>query len=87
MFQMGMIIQLTLSWFNVLRSACTLNHLTDCRLVSKLYQFVTVQCSVMINNNLPSMTHHKTHQSFRGTSYKLLLRGQAATGFLNNRMP
>jgi hypothetical protein len=34
----------------VLRSAGTLNHLTDRRQASKLDQFITIQCSVVINN-------------------------------------
>jgi hypothetical protein len=31
MFHMGSVLQITSRWFNVLRSALTLNHLTDCR--------------------------------------------------------
>jgi hypothetical protein len=45
MFHMGSVLQITLSWFNVLRSARTLNHLTDRRQVSKLDQFVTVHAA------------------------------------------
>jgi hypothetical protein len=43
----------------MLRSACTLNHLTDPRQASKPDQFVTVQCSVVINNHTISI-HDKT---------------------------
>jgi hypothetical protein len=59
MFHVGLVLQLTSRWFNVLRSAHTLTHLTDRRQVSKLDQFVTVQCSVMINNHVTLMTPHK----------------------------
>jgi hypothetical protein len=52
LFHMGSVLQITLSWYNILRSAHTLNNLTDHRQVSKLDQFVTVQCSVMINNHV-----------------------------------
>jgi hypothetical protein len=43
MFHMGLVLQITSSWFNVLRSARTLNYPTDRRQVSKLDQFVTIQ--------------------------------------------
>jgi hypothetical protein len=45
MFHMGSVLQITSSWFNVLRSAHTLNNLTDRRQVSKLDQFVTVHAA------------------------------------------
>jgi hypothetical protein len=48
-----------------LRSAHTLNHLMDHRQVSKLDQFVTVQCSVMIKNRIASMTHHQDSLFFQ----------------------
>jgi hypothetical protein len=38
---------MTLRWFNVLRSTCTLNHLTDCRQASKLDQLGIVQCTAI----------------------------------------
>ncbi len=50
MFHMGLVRKITLRWFNVLRSARTLNLLTDCRQVSKLDQLVTIQ-HVAINTH------------------------------------
>jgi hypothetical protein len=41
---------MTLRWFNVLRSAHTLNHLTNCKQASKLDQLVTIQ-SMAINTH------------------------------------
>ena len=59
MFHMSLVLQLTLRWFNLLRSVCTLSHLTDRRQASKLDQIVTVQCSVVINNHTISI-HNTT---------------------------
>jgi hypothetical protein len=77
MFEMGSVLQLASRWFKVLRTAYTLRHPTDHRQVSKLDQFGTVQCSVMMNN----------HVKFRGNSYKPFVQGWTSTGFWSNRMP
>jgi hypothetical protein len=66
MFHMVSVLQITSSWFNMLRSARTLNHLIDFRQVPKLDQFVTVQCSMMINNHVSSITHHQVSSIFQG---------------------
>jgi hypothetical protein len=58
----------------VLRSACTLNHRTDRRQVSKLDQFATIQCSVMINNHVTSMTHHQDSSILQRQQLQATLR-------------
>jgi hypothetical protein len=77
MFHMGSVLQITSRWFNLLRSACTLNHLTDGRQGSKLDQFVTVQCSVVINNHAISI-HETTriNDGSRVNSNMPLFRGR-----------
>jgi hypothetical protein len=50
MFNMVLILQITSIGFNLLRSARTLNHLTDHRKASRLDQLVTIQ-HVAINNH------------------------------------
>ncbi len=54
MFHMGLVLQTTSSWLNVLRSAFTLNHLTDHIQAKKLDRLVTFQ-RVAIN------THRQKH--------------------------
>ncbi len=57
---MSSVLQITLSWFNVLRSARTLNHLIDCRQASKLDQLVTIQ-RVALNTHGGMDSQHNTH--------------------------
>jgi hypothetical protein len=80
------VLQITLSWFNVLRSACTLNHLTDRRQVSKLDQFFYRPCSVMINYHVTLMTHHQDSSIFQMQQLQAIPTKSAATGFRSNRI-
>jgi hypothetical protein len=59
MFYMGSVLQITYIWFNVLRSARTLNHPTDRIQVSKLDQLVTIK-HMAINSH-----GHKIHNTTR----------------------
>jgi hypothetical protein len=65
MFHMSLVLQVTSRWFNLLRSARTLNHLTDGRQAFELEKFVTVQ-RVAINTHRQRFTTQHTSMMNHG---------------------
>jgi hypothetical protein len=76
-FHVCLVLQITSRWFNVFRSACTLNHLTDHRRASKMDPLVTVHC-VAINTHRQRFVFDTTHiyDESQASSTTPLFRGR-----------